>query len=298
MNWLNYHHLRYFWTVAKEGSLARAASRLNISQPSISEQIRELEESLGEKLFQKSGRRNVLTDTGRVAYDYADAIFALGSELMGAVKQQPGTAVRRFHVGIADSFPKLMTNRILKPVFEMPQPAHVICREGKMDELLAQLAIHRLDLVLSDEPASTSTDFKTFSHSLGESGTTFCAAPALAVKLKRDFPRSLHEAPAVLPAENSALRRALETWFREQNITPRVLVECEDLALLKALAAEGKGVAAIPTVAFEEAEHQYGFHAVGRADDCKIGFYAITTERRIRHPAATLVTSKARSLFS
>jgi LysR family transcriptional activator of nhaA len=292
MEWLNYHHLRYFWTVAKEGSLARAAAKLHVSQPSISEQIRELEDALGEKLFRREGRNNKLTDAGQVVFGYADEIFTLGRELMNAVKQRPGARELRFYVGVVDSFPKLVTNEILSPVFAMPQTVHVICREGKMEDLLAQLAAHRLDLVLTDEPASSSTNFKTFSHPLGETSTTFCAAKKLAAKLMRGFPKSLHDAPALLPAENTTLRRALEKWFREQQITPRVTAEFEDLALMKVMAAEGRGFIAVPTVALKDAVAHYNFQAVGEAIQCRSQFHAVTVERRIAHPAVALVTGR------
>jgi len=293
MEWLNYHHLRYFWTVAKEGSLARAAGKLHVSQPSISEQIRELESAFGERLFQREGRNNKLTAAGRLVFGYAEDIFALGRELMNAVKQRPGTKAVRLYVGVADSFPKLVTNEILKPVFAMPQTAHVICREGKMEDLLAQLAAHRLDLVLSDEPASSSTNFKTFSHPLGETGTTFCAEKKLAAKLRRGFPGSLHDAPALLPAENTTLRRTLETWFRAQHIQPRVVAEFEDLALMKVMAAEGRGFIAVPTVALKDAVAHYAFQTIGEAAKCRLQFHAITAERRIAHPAVALITRKS-----
>jgi LysR family transcriptional regulator, transcriptional activator of nhaA len=298
MEWLNYHHLRYFWTVAREGSLARAAEKLHVSQPSISEQIRELESAFGEKLFQREGRNNRLTAVGRVVLGYAEEIFALGRELMNAVNQRPGVKVMRLYVGVADSFPKLVTNEILKPVFAMPQPAHVICREGKMEDLLAQLAAHRLDIVLADEPAASSTNFKTYHHSLGETGTTFCAHQALAAKLKRRFPRSLHGAPSLLPAENTSLRRALETWFREQQIQPRIVAEFEDLALMKVMAAEGHGFIALPSVAVKDAVGRYGFQTIGRTGKCRVQFHAITAERRITHPAVTLITSQARVMMT
>jgi LysR family transcriptional activator of nhaA len=292
--WLNYHHLRYFWVVAKEGSLARAAAKLHVSPPSISEQIRELEEALGEKLFQRAGRGKVLTDAGQAVFGYAEDIFTLGRELMNAVKQRPGAKALRLYVGVADSFPKLVTNEILKPVFSMPQTVHVICREGKMEDLLAQLAAHRLDIVLADEPASSSTNFRTFNHPLGETGTTFCSAKALAARLRRNFPKSLHNAPALLPAENTTLRRALERWFREQRIQPRVVAEFDDLALMKVMAAEGRGFIAVPTVAEKDAVNHYGFRIIGRADRCRVQFHAVTAERRIVHPAVVLITSEAR----
>lgn len=290
MEWLNYHHLRYFWTVAKEGSLARAAAKLHVSQPSISEQIRELEGALGEKLFRREGRSNKLTHAGQVVFGYADEIFTMGRELMNAVKQRPGARTLRLNVGMADSFPKLVANEILKPVFTLPQAVHVVCREGKMEDLLAQLAAHRLDVVLSDEPAPSNTNFRVFSHTLGESSVTLCAAATLSGKLKRDFPQSLTAAPALLPAENTALRRSLETWFRAENIKPNVVAECDDLALMKVMAAEGRGFIAVPTIALKEAVSRYQFRSVGQATNCRVQFYATTAERRIVHPAVALIT--------
>lgn len=297
MEWLNYHHLRYFWTVAKEGSLARAAEKLHVSQPSISEQIRELESAFGEKLFQREGRNNKLTAAGRVVFGYAEEIFALGRELMNSVTQRPGVKTLRLYVGVVDSFPKLVTNEILRPVFAMAQTAHVICREGKMEDLLAQLAAHRLDIVLADEPASSSTNFKTYNHSLGETGTTFCAEKKLAAELQRDFPMSLNDAPALLPTENTSLRRALETWFRDQHLEPRIVAEFEDLALMKVMAAEGRGFIALPSVAVKTAVGHYDFQVIGRAEKCRVQFHAITAERRLENPAVALITSQARVMM-
>lgn len=296
MEWLNYHHLRYFWMVAKEGSLARAAAKLHVSQPSISEQIHELETALGEKLFRREGRNNVLTDAGQMVFGYAEEIFTLGRELMNAVKQRPGAKTLRLYVGVADSFPKLVTNEILKPVFSMPQTVHVICREGKLEDLLAQLAAHRLDIVLADEPASSSAYFKLFNHPLGETGTTFCAEKSLAARLKRNFPKSLDGAPALLPSENTALRRALESWFREQRIRPSVVAEFEDLALMKVMAAEGRGFIAMPTVAIKDAITHYSFVSIGVAPKCRVQFHAIAAERKIIHPAVLLITDHSRKL--
>jgi LysR family transcriptional activator of nhaA len=298
MEWLNYHHLRYFWTVAKEGSLARAAARLRISQPSISEQIHQLEDALGEKLFRRAGRNNQLTDAGQVVFGYADEIFALGRELMNAVHQRPGARVLRFNLGVADSFPKLVTNEILKPVFSLPQPVHVVCREGKMEDLLAQLAAHRLDLVLADEPAPSSANFKVFTHLLGTSSVTLCAEARLADKLKRGFPGSLDGAPALLPAENAAMRRALEAWFRARQVTPKVVAEFEDLALMKVMAAEGRGFIAVPTVTLKEAVTRYQFRSIGHAPACHVRFHAITAERRISHPASNVITARPKVLLS
>jgi LysR family transcriptional activator of nhaA len=183
-----------------------------------------------------------------------------------------------------------VTNEILKPVFAMPQAVHVVCREGKIEDMLAQLAAHRLDVVLSDEPAPSSANFKVFSHSLGESCVTLCAETKLAAKLKRDFPNSLNDAPALLPAENTALRRSLETWFRAQNVKPNIVAEFDDLALMKVMAAEGRGFIAVPTVALKEAVTRYHFRSLGQATTCRVRFHAITAERRIAHPAVSLIT--------
>lgn len=297
MDWLNFHHLRYFWTAAKEGSLARAAAELHVSQPSISEQIRELENAFGEKLFRREGRNNVLTDAGHVVFGYAEEIFALGREMMNAVKQRPGAKILRLYVGVTDSFPKLVTNEILAPVFVMQQTVHVIVREGKMEDLLAQLAAHRLDIVLADEPASSSTNFKTFTHPLGDTGTVFCAERKLGAKLKRNFPKSLQGAPALLPSENTTLRRVLDTWFREHGVEPRVVAEFDDLALMKVMAAEGRGFIAVPAIAVSDAVARYGYHVIGRSEECRIHFNAITAERRIEHPAVALLTGKARVML-
>lgn len=292
MEWLNYHHLRYFYVAAKEGSLARAAAALHVSQPSISEQISELEGALGEALFRRVGRNNRLTDAGQVVFNYAEEIFQLGSELLSAVQQRPGGRTVRFNVGVADSFPKLVSNEILKPVFAQPQPVHIVCREGKMGDLLAQLVAHRLNVVLADEPAPSSTNFKVFSHPLGESTVTLCAEAKLATKLKRNFPQSLNRAPALLPTENTVLRRVLETWFRARDVKPDVVAECEDLALMKVLAAEGRGFIAVPTVALKEAVSRYQFRSLGQASGCHLQFYALTAERRITHPAVALITGR------
>jgi LysR family transcriptional activator of nhaA len=295
MEWLNYHHLRYFWTVAKEGSLARAAAKLHVSQPSISEQIRELENALGEKLFRREGRNNRLTDTGQVVFGYAEEIFELGRELMTVARHGAAAKELRLYVGVADSFPKLVTNEILRPVFRLSQQVHVVCREGKIEDLLAQLAAHRLDIVFADEPPPSSLKVRTFNHLLGESKVSFCAAAELARTLKRNFPRSLDDSPAFLPSENTSLRRTLEQWFRQQKIRPRVLAEFEDLALMKEMAAEGRAFIALPTVVAREAAARYHFETIGTAGNCLAKFYAISAERKISHPAVKLITDNAQA---
>jgi LysR family transcriptional regulator, transcriptional activator of nhaA len=299
MEWLNFHHLRYFYAVAKEGSLKRAADKLHVSQPSISEQVKELEEALGEPLFRRSGRSKVLTDAGQIALRYAEEIFGLGAELISAVQQRPGAQSLRFHVGVADAVPKLVVTDIIKPVLAMPQTVHIICREGKLDDLLEHLAAHRLDVVLADQPASSSLKFRAFTHLLGESGVCFCAAPRLAARLRRGFPGSLDRAPALLPTENTALRRSLEKWFQERQIRPQVVAEFEDSALLKVMAADERGFAPIPCVVAPEAISRYQLQRIGSTNECKEQFYAITAERRIIHPATVVITQNAQAhLFS
>lgn len=294
MEWLNYHHLRYFWAVAREGSLRRAAEKLNVSPPSVSAQIRELEEALGEKLFRRSGRGNVLTDAGQVALRYADEIFSLGRELSNAVRQRPNARALRLHVGVADSFPKLVTQQLLQPVFALTPPVHVICREGKVEDLLAQLVAHRLDVVLADEPAPGSLKVRVFNHPLGECGVTFCAGSRLAAALRRGFPRSLDRAPALLPAEGTGLRRSLDRWFQAQAIVPQILAEFEDPALMKVMASDGRGFTAVPSLVAQEAVDRFSLRIIGATEKCRDQFFAITAERRINHPAVAVLTSQAR----
>jgi len=290
MDWLNYHHLRYFWMVAREGGLRRAAEKLHVSPPSISAQIRELEATLGEKLFRRSGRGNVLTDVGQVALRYADEIFTLGREMSDALKQRPSGKALRLHVGIADSFPKLVTRQVLEPVFALPQVVHVICREGKVEDLLAQLITHRLDVVLADEPAPGSLKVRVFNHPLGECGVTFCATARLARALRKGYPRSLHQAPALLPTEGTGLRRSLDRWFQLLGIAPRIVAECEDAALLKVMASDGRGFIPVPSVVAQEAVDRFSLRIIGATEKCREQFFAITADRRIHHPAVAVLT--------
>lgn len=298
MEWLNYHHLLYFWAVAKEGSLRKASEKLRVSQPSISTQIRQLEESLGEKLFQRQGRTLVLTDTGQFALGYADDIFSLGAEFVSEVKQQAPARKRgiRLAIGVEDSFPKLLSYEILKPVFGLDLPVQLVCREGKPEELLAQLAVHRLDAILADEPATGTMKFKAFSHLLGKSTVAICATRKLARVLRNGFPQSLHEAPALLPTSNTTLRRSLDEWFHAIGIQPRVVAEFEDGALMKIAAADGLGFIAVPLVTLGECVNRFRLEKVGQTDRCSDQYYLVTGERRVTHPAVLLMSEHARSL--
>ena len=299
MEWLNFHHLRYFWTVARKGGVRKAADELHVSQPSISAQLRLLEDSLGEKLFKRSGRNLVLTEMGQLVLTYADEIFSAGRELMNAVKQRPGGRLLRLNVGMTDSISKLMGFEFLKPAIRFSEPVHVVCRMAAIEVLVNQLQAHRLDIVLADEPASSSLKAKTFNHRLGRSGVTFCAVPAIAKKLRRNFPQSLNGATALLPTENMGMRAVLETWFDTKGIHPRLLGEYEDSALMVFCATAGRGFTVVPTVVAREVLKHWGLRVIANVDECGTEFYAITAERRVKNPAAMAITEHAySSLFA
>jgi LysR family transcriptional activator of nhaA len=295
VEWLNYHHLRYFWTVARKGGVRKAAEELHVSQPSISAQLRLLEESLGQKLFRRSGRNLVLTETGQLVLNYADEIFSAGRELMNAVKQRPGKHPVRVNIGLTDAFPKLIAFQILRAAFRSEAAVHMICREGEIGPLVSHLQAHRLDIVLADEPASSALKAKTFNHRLGRSGITFCAVPSLAAKLRRNFPQSLDGAPALLPTQNMGMRAALETWFDSKTIRPRLVGEFEDSALMEVCSTGGRGFTAVHTVVDRAALKHFGLRVIARVDECGTDFYAITAERRVKHPAAVAITEHAYS---
>lgn len=290
---LNYHHLRYFREVAREGSLKKASEKQHVSQSTMSAQIQALEAALEQKLFRRSGRGLVLTEAGQHVLGYAEEIFTLGQELFEGVQQQLRTRPLRIQIGIADSLPKLVAYQIIKPVFNLPEPVHAVCREGKCPDLLGQLTASRLDVVLADEPAPSSVT--AFNHLLGECGISFCAVPALARKLRKSFPRSLEGAPALLPTANNALRRSLEKWFHSQCIRPRLVAEFEDAALTNMAAVDGLGFVPVPRVVANEAMTRYGFRLIGHAEECREQFYAISAERRLAHPAVVAITSQAQS---
>jgi len=294
MEWLNYHHLLYFWTVAREGSVTRAAGELRLGQPTVSTQIRTLEEALGEKLFTRVGRNLALTEVGRVVFRYADDIFSLGRELLDAVKDRPTGRPILFQVGIADVIPKLIAYRLLRPAFELSAPVRLVCREGKPDRLLAELAVHDLDLVLTDAPLGPTHKVKAFNHLLGECELTFFGSAPLARAHRRGFPRSLHGAPVLLPTDNTTLRRALDQWFDTEGIRPVVMSECEDNALLDVFGAAGVGMFAAPAAIEKEIRREYGVEVIGRVGSVRERFYAISIERKLKHPAVVAIVEAAR----
>jgi LysR family transcriptional regulator, transcriptional activator of nhaA len=294
MEWLNYHHLLYFWVVAREGSIAAATRKLHLTQPTISAQLRLLEESLGEKLFEKSGRSLVLTEAGRVALRYADEIFALGRELRDTLRDRPTERLMRVQVGIADVVPKLVAYRILRPAFQIQGDVEMVCREASSETLLMLLGQHEVDIVLTDAPASAAP-LRAYNHLLGESGTTFFAAPALAASLKRrTFPRSLHGAPLLLPGASTQIRRALELWLDSTGIVPKRVGEFDDLALMTAFGRGGTGIFPAPTAIEKEIEAEYNVRIVGRVPEVKERFYAVSAERKIKNPIVGAITSAAR----
>ena len=295
MEWLNYHHLLYFWTVAREGSVAKASASLGLAQPTISGQVKTLEDALGEKLFERRGRNLVLTEMGQVVFRYADEIFSLGRELLDTVKSRPTHRPARLKVGLAGVVPKLIAYELLKPALALPEPVELSCVEDEADRLVAALATYSLDVVLTDAPLARGLSVRAYNHFLGESGVTFFVTKALATKYRRRFPRSLDQAPMLLPMPNTTVRGNLDHWFEKQAIRPRLVAQFEDTALLKVFGGSGIGVFPAPTVIEAQVKRQYGVSVIGRTTEVTERFYAISVERRITHPAVREITEAARS---
>jgi LysR family transcriptional activator of nhaA len=295
MDWLNYHHLLYFWMVVREGGVGRAAEKLRLSQPTVSSQVRALEKMLGERLFTRAGRRLVPTDVGQVVFRFADEIFSIGRELVDTVRGRATGRPVRLVVGVADVLSKLIAYRLIAPALRLGDPIRVVCREDRADRLLAALALHEVDVVLSDAPVPPTVHVKAYSHLLGESGVTCFAAPALAARLKRRFPESLGGAPMLLPGEGTVLRRQLEEWFQRISVRPAIAGEFDDGALMKVFGENGVGVFVGPTAIAAEIRRQYRVRAIGELDGVRERFYAISYERRIRHPAVVAIAEAART---
>jgi LysR family transcriptional activator of nhaA len=296
---LNYRHLLYFWVTAKEGTITRAAERLGVTVQTISGQLALLERDLGAALFAPEGRRLALTEAGRRALDYADQIFQLGEALREAIESGAADRSLRLTVGISDALPKLVAYRLLEPALRLPQGLRLVCHEGKFDALLAELALHRLDVVLADRPAGSGTGVRVFSHALGEGEIAIFGVPALARQYGAGFPASLERAPMLLPTRNSALRGRLEGWLQAQGIRPRTVAEFDDTALLKTFARHGAGLFPAPAALAEDIRAQYGAVIVGSLPQVREQFYAVSSERRIRHPAVeTILAASARSPFA
>lgn len=291
---LNYTHLLYFWTVAREGSVAAAAAALNLTPQTISGQVKLLEQAIGASLFARSGRGLVLTETGRAVMPYAEEIFSLGAELARRVQGDDLGSPATLNVGVVNSFPKLIAYRTLEPVVSEPDSPRLICVEADFEKMLADLAVHRLDLLLSDRPVPTGFNVRAYSHKLGESELAFYGSPEVAGRYRQDFPQSLNGAPMLLPAGTTAIRRGLDEWLAAKGVSPRVVAEFDDSALMKAFAESGRAVFPAPLAIETEVEHMYGVERIGRVDNLTEMFYLISAERRLSEPFALKITAAAR----
>lgn len=298
MEWLNYHHLLYFWTVVRAGSIYRASEELRVSPPAISTQLKLLEGQLGEKLLTRSGRRLVLTETGRTVFSYADDIFTLGRELLDVVKSRPIGRPLRLDVGVVDVMPKVVVQTLLEPALRLREAVRIVCREASSDQLLGRLATHELDVVLSDSPVDPAVKIRAYSHLLGECGVLFVAGAKTVARYRRNFPQSLDGAPMFLPTDNTALRRNLDFWFESKQIRPVVLGEFEDYALLRAFGESGAGVFPLPSVVEAQIRRQKRLRTIGVTNDVRTQFYAISAERKLQHPAVVAIRDAAKGRFS
>ncbi len=298
MSSLNYHHFRLFRAVAKEGNLTRAAKKLGLTPQTVSTQIKNLEASLGESLFERVGRQMHLSDVGRVALDYADAIFALGDEFQETLRGQftDGRSIQ-LRVGVNDILPKHIVHHLVEPALHLHTPVHMTCQGGNHQELLGALALHQIDVVLTDSPIAPRSTIRAYNQALGGCGVTFLAVPTLARVLRPEFPRSLDRAPTLLPTSESNVRRDLDNWFSKMKVVPHIVAEFQDSALLKIFGQAGEGFFAVPSVVALEVSRQYGVEEIGTTEDIEERFFAISAERRVRHPAVAAICDMARVEF-
>lgn len=291
---MNYKHLYYFWTVAKAGSIARASEQLHLTPQTISGQLSLFESVLGETLFDRSRRRFALTDAGRTVLGYAEEIFSLGKELEEVLHHRPGGRPLQFRVGVSDAVPKTLAYKLIEPALRATENSRIVCREGKVAGLMAELAIHQLDIVIADSPMPPRIDVKAFNHLLGECGLTFFATPALAAQYAGAFPQRLDGAPLLLPGDDVAVRPKLIRWFDHNRIRPRIAGEFDDSALMAAFGQAGAGIFSAPSAIAEQIREQYGVVKIGATDEITEGFYAISVERRLSHPAVIAISEAAR----
>jgi len=294
VDWFNYHHLLYFREVVRTGSIAAASAELRLAPPTVSVQIRRLEEQLGEQLLQRSGRRLVPTDMGAVVFRYADEIFSLGRELLDTIRGRPTGRPMQVVVGVVDVLPKPIARWLIEPALRLSEPVRIVCREGGAEQLLAQLSLQHLDVVLADAPIGPGVKVRAYSHLLGETPVSFLAVPRLARAFRRRFPKSLRAAPLLLPADNTAIRRSLDDWFASLGIRPDIHGEFEDSALLWEFGKAGEGIFPVPSVLESYVRRLYGLERVGRTNAVRGRFYAISVERRLRHPAVVAICQTAR----
>lgn len=291
---LNYRQLHYFWVVAKTGSIVRACDQLNLTSQTISGQISLLEQTLGVDLFQRVGRQLELTEAGRLTLPYAEQMFQLGNELESMLRAQPDEQQILFRVGVADVVPKSIVYRLIAPTMELNEPIRISCREDKLERLLADLAIQRLDLVISDSPMPSHLDIKGYSQKLGECGISFFATAELSARYGQDFPFGMQGAPLLVPGQETVVRSRLMRWFAEQNVQPRIVGEFDDSALMKAFGKSGSGIFIAPSVIADEVQAQYGVELLGQTDAVTESFYAISVERKVKHPGIVAITEGAR----
>lgn len=291
---LNFKHLRYFWMVAKTGSIARAAEQLHLTPQSISGQLSVFEDALGVALFRRSGRNLELTDAGRRILSYAEDIFTIGDEMLEVVRNQKAKKALPFKVGIADSVSKLVAYLLVEPALKLAEPVRLVCREGRLPSLLAELAIHRLDMIIADRPMPANLNVRGYSHLLGESGLTVFGTRRLAKELSGSFPASLDNAPFLLPGEDVAIRPKLIQWLEASDLRLHIVGEFDDSALMKAFGQAGAGLFVAPTVIADHICKQYNVAKIGRIDSVVEQLYAITTERRLTHPAIVAISKVAR----
>ncbi|MCC3247292.1 LysR family transcriptional regulator [Methylocystis sp. WRRC1] len=298
MDRLNYQHLFYFWHVAREGGVTRACEKLRLAQPTISGQLAVFEKSIGSPLFRKEGRKLVLTETGRTVFNYAEEIFTLGQELSNTLKGTVGVRGQRLSVGVVNALPKLVVYRLLAPALHLNEPTQIVCYEDKRDRLLAELTLHGVDLVLSDAPATNAGGARVYNHVIGESTVAVFGAKGLAAQYREDFPWSLRGAPLLLQTTNTEVRRALDKWFEDRAIEPRVKAEVEDSALLKTFASGGAGLIIAPKSVRAEIERQYGLSFIGEIEEVTERYYAISMQRKVKHETVTRILKSAREWLS
>ena len=292
---MNYKHLLYFWVTAKAGGIMRAGEQLHTTPHTLSAQIKLLEDWLGRKLFKKAGRNLELTEDGRLALGYADQIFTLGAELEAAVRAaHAGQKVLEFKVGVADSVSKSIAYRLLEPALSIAEPVRLVCSEGKFPDLLAQLALNRLDLVIADEPMSRRLSVRAFNHPLGGTAMSFFGTPALKAQLKGKFPQCLNGQPMLIAGTQASVRQQLEGWFTRHGVQPHIVGEFDDGALMTAFGREGRGVFMAPSVLEAETVRQFGVKVIGRTEELREELYAVSVERRITHPCVVAITKAAR----
>jgi LysR family transcriptional regulator, transcriptional activator of nhaA len=297
MEWLNYHHLYYFWNVVRAGGVNQAAQQMNVSAPAVSTQLRQLQEQLGEPLFTRQGRRLVLTDMGRTVVDYAEDIFALGRELLDTVKNRPTGRPIRVDIGVVDVLPKMIAQWLIQPALQLQESVRIVCREAASDQLIARLATLELDVVLSDTPAAPSLKVRAHNHLLGDCGISFVAIDPAGRRFRGKFPQCLDGVPMLLPTSNTGFRRNLDYWFEANGLQPRIVGEFEDYALLRAFAQAGTAVFPVPSVFERELKQRDHARRLGKTEEVRTYFYAISAERKLKHPAVAAICESARQHF-